>query len=281
MAGLGRLGGAGRRGAALAMLLVVGGQVGDVLVGQRVGDAAHGRVLALALLVGVQRGGDVLGALARDHRHLVDLGKAGLVALDAVAADAHGDLCFSPALASPLTSWAWAEQRSQKRQPGQKIVANSLFILRAQSGEDSIYQSAVDYIWRATPVPADPAHSPTCPYVCHHEIPRLQELRRHPGPDAGRQRRHHAASARCWSRASPAPARPCWPRKWPQALKHAAAAVAHQVHHQGAAGPVRIRRGEPPARLAAAATSRSRTSTTTSSRACCGRPSPPTSRWRC
>ncbi len=32
---------------------------------------------------------------------------------------------------------------------------------------------------------------------------------------------------------------------------HAAAAVAHQVHHQGAAGPVRIRRGEPPARLAA------------------------------
>jgi MoxR-like ATPase len=29
------------------------------------------------------------------------------------------------------------------------------------------------------------------------------------------------------------------------------------------------------------ATSASRTSTTTSSRACCGRPSPPSSRWRC
>ncbi len=31
---------------------------------------------------------------------------------------------------------------------------------------------------------------------------------------------------------------------------HATDALAHQVHHQGAAGPVRIRRGEPPARLA-------------------------------
>ena len=33
--------------------------------------------------------------------------------------------------------------------------------------------------------------------------------------------------------------------------------------------------------LRVTATSASRTSTTTSSRACCGRPSPPTSRWRC
>ena len=58
---------------------------------------------------------------------------------------------------------------------------------------------------------------------------------------------------------------------------HAAAAVAHQVDDQGAAGPVRVRRRQPPARLATAATSASRTSTTTSSRACCGRPSRPTS----
>ena len=33
-----------------------------------------------------------------------------------------------------------------------------------------------------------------------------------------------------------------------QRARHAAAAVAHQEHHQGAAGPVRVRRGEPPAR---------------------------------
>ena len=57
------------------------------------------------------------------------------------------------------------------------------------------------------------------------------------------------SSGRCWSRASPAPARRCWPRGG-HGAEHAAAAVAREEHHQGAAGPVRIRRGEPPARFA-------------------------------
>jgi hypothetical protein len=68
------------------------GQIGHVLLGQRRRDAAHGGVLAVALLVGLERRHDVLVRLARDHRHLVDFGKAVLVALDAVAADAHGGL---------------------------------------------------------------------------------------------------------------------------------------------------------------------------------------------
>ena len=78
------------RGGGVALLRVVGRQVGDVLVAQRAGHGVHGAVLALALLVFVQCRDDVLGVLARDHRHLVHFGKARLVAGDAVAADALG-----------------------------------------------------------------------------------------------------------------------------------------------------------------------------------------------
>jgi hypothetical protein len=81
--------GGGRLGNTLAMRGVVGSQIGLVLIGQRTGDAAHRRVLAITLLVGVQGGHDVAGGLARDHRDLVDLGEAGAIAGDAVAADAH------------------------------------------------------------------------------------------------------------------------------------------------------------------------------------------------
>jgi hypothetical protein len=42
-------------GVRAALGLVVGGEVEDVLVAQRLGDAAHARVLALALLVGRER----------------------------------------------------------------------------------------------------------------------------------------------------------------------------------------------------------------------------------
>jgi hypothetical protein len=78
-----------------AGLLVVDGEIGHVLVGQAAGDRAHRRMLALALAVGGERGGDVLAALAGDLRHLVDLGKARLVALDAVAAVAHRRLLLA------------------------------------------------------------------------------------------------------------------------------------------------------------------------------------------
>ena len=53
----------------------------------------------------------------------------------------------------------------------------------------------------------------------------------------------------------------------------AAVRMAHQVHHQGAAGLVRIRRRVAPARFAARRSARSRTSAITSSRAISGRPS--------
>ena len=47
-------------------------------------------MLAVALLVGRERRGDVLRVLAADLGHVVHLREAGLVADDAVAADAHG-----------------------------------------------------------------------------------------------------------------------------------------------------------------------------------------------
>ena len=56
-----------------------------------------------------------------------------------------------------------------------------------------------------------------------------------------------------------------------RSLRAPAVRVAHQVHQQGAARPVRIRRGLAPARLAARRSARCTTSATTSSRAACGR----------
>ena len=54
--------------------------------------------------------------------------------------------------------------------------------------------------------------------AARHEVQRLENLRRHARPDAGGERGGRRSSARCWSRASPAPARRCWPRKWRSAL---------------------------------------------------------------
>ena len=60
-----------------------------------------------------------------------------------------------------------------------------------------------------------------------------------------------------------------------KAREGAADRMAHQVDHQGAAGPLRVRRGEPPARQPARRRAASATSATTSARASCGR----RSRW--
>jgi hypothetical protein len=75
-------------------------------------------------------------------------------------------------------------------------------------------------------------------------------LRRHPRPDAGGQRRRRAAApaadqGRAGHRQDPAR------RGSRRALEPAALPVAHQIDDQGAAGPLRIRRRLPPARLAA------------------------------
>ena len=89
----GLVGRLGSRGCiALAAGFIERGHVGHVLFAQAVGNPTHGRVLALALLVGRQRGHNVGRALARNLGHLVDFGEAGLIALDAMAANAHGDL---------------------------------------------------------------------------------------------------------------------------------------------------------------------------------------------
>ena len=44
-------------------------------------------------------------------------------------------------------------------------------------------------------------------------------------------------------------------RRGSQRARRALDRMAHQVHHQGAAGPLRLRRRQPPARLASSATS--------------------------
>src|SRR5688572_16343241 len=66
------------------------GELLHVLFAQARCDAAHRRVRALARLVGLERSDDVAGLLAGDLRHVVDVGERGLVAGNAVAADAHG-----------------------------------------------------------------------------------------------------------------------------------------------------------------------------------------------
>ena len=95
-----RLGGAGgRRG----VRLVIGGHIGDILVTQGLRHGAHGRVAAVPLAVGLQRGSDVGRRLAGDLGHLVHLRKTGLVAGDAMTADAHSHLA-SPRLGIALHS---------------------------------------------------------------------------------------------------------------------------------------------------------------------------------
>jgi hypothetical protein len=148
----------------LAALLIVGGHVGHVLLAQAVGDAAHGGVLAIALLVRSQRRCDVLRALARDLRHLVDFREGGLVALDAVAADAHRDLRFT-GLGVTLDSWARTEKAVTEATATANTVVNNLFILRAQSIKFDKYQTEII----STRSPAGVAFS-TTPEP--HEIPR-------------------------------------------------------------------------------------------------------------
>ena len=47
-------------------------------------------MFTLAFFVSIEGRHDVFFTLAGDHGHFVDLWKAGLIALDAVAANAHG-----------------------------------------------------------------------------------------------------------------------------------------------------------------------------------------------
>ena len=101
--------------------------------------------------------------------------------------------------------------------------------------------------------------------LCRHRRPQGRRQRldraRAPAADQGRAR-HRQDRAGGGSR---------------QGARRAAFDLAHQVHHQGAAGPLRIRRGVAPARQPARRQPGSRTSRTTSSAANCGKPSPTTS----
>ena len=77
------------------MAFVIGCDVSHVFGRQGRGNAAHGGVFALAFLIGGEGRDDVTGALARNHGDFVNLGKTGLVAFDAVAADAQSDFGFT------------------------------------------------------------------------------------------------------------------------------------------------------------------------------------------
>src|SRR5690349_10953058 len=99
-----------------------------------------------------------------------DAGLEGSADLDAAAAGAEAAGVW--ACANPVAD---ATSRA-------KSVVNNLFILRAQS--TSVRYSNQPAI--IGPHLSGPDVAPS------HEIPRLAELRRHAGPDAGGQRFHHA-----------------------------------------------------------------------------------------
>src|SRR6478672_11142638 len=62
----------------------------------------------------------------------------------------HMAFLVSPALASPLISWAMPGTVTQETATA-NIVVNSLIILRAQSGGNSSYKTTAHYIWARTP----------------------------------------------------------------------------------------------------------------------------------
>ena len=104
---------------------VVGRQVGDVLVGQTLRNAAHAGVLALAFLVSVECRRNIFGALTRDHRHLINLRKSGFVTDDAMATDAHRIFAFASfCIARELLSLAGKrhEGDSCSEYRGEKLV---------------------------------------------------------------------------------------------------------------------------------------------------------------
>jgi hypothetical protein len=145
---LGRgLGQRGRRRAAFlqAELAVVGGEVGDVLLGERVGNGAHGGVLAVAALVGGERGRDVRGALARDHGHLVDLGEAGLVADDAVATHAHLYL-LCPVLGLARDLLGFSRDRHASDSKGKHRGQQLVHFARTISWRVQFFESTFDYM---------------------------------------------------------------------------------------------------------------------------------------
>ena len=272
-------GGRGRgRACRAAELRVVGGDVGDVLVGEAAGDRAHRRVLALALAVGGERAGDVLGVLAGDHRHLVDLGEARLVARQVVAALAHGDLLLAGGDVARLGVLRAGGDAEAQRQGDEGV---------RERQDEQLLHGCVGQLWRRAQTAnyrgALILNRPCCRSALH-EVQRLRNLRRHARPDAGGERggdaqapaagqgraRHRQDDAGRGSR---------------HRARHAADAVAHQVDHQGAAGPLRVRRRQPPARQPARRRRRRRARQEHPQlhrpAASSGRPSPPSSRSCC
>ncbi len=121
------------------------------------------------------------------------------------------------------------------------------------------------------------------PRAPRHAFRRLIAVRRHRRPQARGQRRDDTEASLA-DQGRTGHGQDHARRRGRRRARHAVAAVAYQVHHQGPAGSVRIRR-----RLAARASSvaarraraRARKSATTSSRACCGRHSSRTSKPCC
>ena len=83
------------------MLAIVSRQISHVLLGQADRNTDHRGMLAITFGIGRKGIGDEFGRLARDLRGLVNFRKTGLVAHDAMAANAHRGLglsCFDISL---------------------------------------------------------------------------------------------------------------------------------------------------------------------------------------
>src|SRR4029453_15586207 len=95
-------------------------------------------MLALALAIPGERSDDVLARLAGDLRHLVDLGEARLVALDAVAAVAHRRLLLprnGVAGLGLLCTSGRAEAERKRDDEGREGRQRGLHLHGAKAGE--------------------------------------------------------------------------------------------------------------------------------------------------
>ena len=198
--------------------------------------------------------------LARALRFVPAAMLTALVAADGRApAPAAGDAVAASIRSSPAALVA-----------GGRRVAHAQHAEDAGGGHGRAVAAAVAAGWRLSRGCDSSYHSGCTRRGDPHALRRHRHLRRHPRPDARGQRGDRAGAAAAGQgrarhrqdaagRGGRARARP------------AAAAVAHQVDDQGAAGPLRVRRRVAAARLAAGRRARRRHRATTSSAACCGR----------
>ena len=191
--------------------------------------------------------------------HLVDLREAGLVADDAVAADAHGHLLASVFDVARDRLGLGRDRHasdSKGKHRGQQLV----HFARTISWR-SVFKSTFDYMRGLSParcarplamrnadrtsVPLHPSCStPSMKFKGSDNYVATQDLMLAVNAAITLKRP-------LLVKGEPGTGKTMLAEEVAAGARTAAAAVAHQVDHQGAAGPVRIRRREPAARLAA------------------------------